>query len=316
MFRPSEKTSFSPTDELYYFETDYRKRYDVTFPIGLMIDVPDDKGIYTKWLIVDYEEANQFVKYSILPCDYRLQWVSIENGKSIKRQMWCCTRSANSYTSGLWIDRYINSLDDIQKVLLPLNNLTENIRHLKEDGTNQRLIISAKSTKPLTWKVSKVENTKPIGIVKLTMEEDSFNVRKDYVEHDDDGYIIGMWADYWQNPDVEPSTPDMTVTTTTRCELTASTSSIKDGGSYKTITAKYYSGNDEVTDTYRDENHLWSYLVGNEDVSDNITESVQADANIIKIKFKTDDRRYLGKALTVKCVSNNVIGTLQLQIIV
>lgn len=26
-FRPSQKTEFSPTDELYYFETDYRQRY-------------------------------------------------------------------------------------------------------------------------------------------------------------------------------------------------------------------------------------------------------------------------------------------------
>jgi hypothetical protein len=121
MFRPSEKLSFSPSDEMYYFETDYRKKYDIEYPVGLMIDIPNDKGIYYKWLVVDYEEANQFVKYSVLPCDYRLQWIAIENGKKYKRQLWCCTRSANSYTSGLYKSIRIVRLFGKPRGCIPLN---------------------------------------------------------------------------------------------------------------------------------------------------------------------------------------------------
>lgn len=37
MFRPSQKVEFDECDDLYYFETDYRNKYDVVFPIGLTI---------------------------------------------------------------------------------------------------------------------------------------------------------------------------------------------------------------------------------------------------------------------------------------
>ena len=36
-FRPSQKMEFDQSDELYYFETEYRQRYGVEFPIGVNI---------------------------------------------------------------------------------------------------------------------------------------------------------------------------------------------------------------------------------------------------------------------------------------
>lgn len=35
-FKPSQKLQFSEDDDLYYFETDYRQRYGVQFPVGLI----------------------------------------------------------------------------------------------------------------------------------------------------------------------------------------------------------------------------------------------------------------------------------------
>lgn len=95
-FKPSEKIDFDESDDMYYYEKNYRKKFDMVYPIGQYIDIPDEKGIYCKWLIVDYEEGNQFTKYVVLPCDYKLQWVDIKDGKRVKNEMWCCTRSANS----------------------------------------------------------------------------------------------------------------------------------------------------------------------------------------------------------------------------
>ena len=37
MFRPSQPIMFNEGDDLYYYETDFRKRYGATFPIGLNI---------------------------------------------------------------------------------------------------------------------------------------------------------------------------------------------------------------------------------------------------------------------------------------
>ena len=66
-FKPSQKTEFSECDELYYFETDYRKKYHNDDFIGMFIDIPDDRGVYHKWIVCRDEPANQFPKYLILP---------------------------------------------------------------------------------------------------------------------------------------------------------------------------------------------------------------------------------------------------------
>ena len=96
-FRPSQKFEFEEGDDLYYFETDYRNRYKVEFPLGAYVDLADDRGIYHKWIIVDSEYANQFRKYLILPCDYQLTWIEKKGQNRVKRKMWTILRNQNSY---------------------------------------------------------------------------------------------------------------------------------------------------------------------------------------------------------------------------
>lgn len=94
-FRPSQKLRFDEGDELYYFEK-IRKRYNVTFPIGEYLDIPDDTGVYHKWLICRAEPANQFPKYLILPVDYELTWIELNGNERIKRRMWAVLRMQSS----------------------------------------------------------------------------------------------------------------------------------------------------------------------------------------------------------------------------
>lgn len=320
MFKPSQSIEFQENDELYYYETDYRKRYVMRFPVGMFIDIPDENGIYAKWLIVDYEESNQFMKYSVLPCDYRLQWISIEGNNRVKRQMWCCTRSLNSYNSGLWVDRYIYALDDLNKIFLPLNSITENISYLNEDGDNQRLILSAKVPKPLTWKVSKFENTKPIGIIRLSLKQDQFNPNTDYIERDANGNIIGMYADYYKS-EVEPIEPIDIIPTQNNicCILTSSTANIKVGGSYKLITANIMDTNNnnfDITNNYSTSTFDWSCSIDGVDCTSNgiVSWLPQSDFNKMKVKF-SNNKSYLNKILLIKCTIDNVIiGEIQLLI--
>lgn len=98
-FRPSQSIRFSEDDELYYFETDYKTTYGNTFPIGLYLDVPDDRNVYHKWLICREEKANQFPKYLVLPCDYELCWIETNGKDRIKRRMWSVLRMQSSYIS-------------------------------------------------------------------------------------------------------------------------------------------------------------------------------------------------------------------------
>lgn len=95
-FKPSQKLEFKDGDELYYYDTDYRQRYGAEFPIGLYIDLPDDRGIYRKWLICERELAVQFPKYLILPITYEYMWIEKDGEKRIKRKMWGVNRSQKS----------------------------------------------------------------------------------------------------------------------------------------------------------------------------------------------------------------------------
>ena len=109
-FKPSQKLEFVPGDELYYFETDYKNRYGVDFPIGLYCDLANEKGVYEKWLIVGKEISNQFTKYLILPINYELTWIEHNGQHKFKRRMWGITRSQNSYNvCASYRKRYVES---------------------------------------------------------------------------------------------------------------------------------------------------------------------------------------------------------------
>lgn len=77
-----------------YYPEFFQKRYDAIFPVGLYCDVPDEKGIYNRWLVVATANyyVSQFPTFSILPCDHIFDW--IYNGKKIR--MAGCLRSQNS----------------------------------------------------------------------------------------------------------------------------------------------------------------------------------------------------------------------------
>ena len=95
-FRPSEKLRFDKGDSLYYYETDYRGRYNCDFPCGMYCDIPDDNGVYHKWIICAKQIGNQFTKYLILPANYRFTWIESDGNKRIIRRVWGATRNQNS----------------------------------------------------------------------------------------------------------------------------------------------------------------------------------------------------------------------------
>ena len=309
-FRPSQKTEFSESDELYYFETDYRNKYHNDDLIGMYCDIPDDKGIYRKWLICKKEIANQFVKFLILPVNYELMWIERVNQERLKRKMWCVLRNQNSYNSGIWRDYNFASQENQNKLILPLNAITEKIWYTNNNSENMRVLVSAFTENPVAWIISKVETANNLGLQMLTLYQDFYDQNTDYIEKDSDGNIIGLWADYYDS-NIEPTDPDTPTPTpsTTYGKITASTSTIKVGGSYKTLTLKLYDADDnEVTDNYSSVIFDWScYIKGNEtdDLSDKVTWLNGSLFNQKKIKFP-DNRDYLDNVLVIKCVVNDI----------
>lgn len=299
-FKPSQPVEFTKNDQLYYYEQDFRRKYGAEFPTGLYCDIPDEKGVYRKWMIILSEPANQFTKYLVLPINYNFMWIERNGKERIKRRMWAVLRSQNSYNSGLWTDLRFTTQENQDKVLLPLNSITDKIWYTDDQSKTMRVLVSAFTDHPIAWKISKVENSQPLGIQRLTLYQTFFEQNHDYIEKDSDGYIIGMWADYFSDgvTPTDPSTP--TFLPSVYSKISASTDSLKVGGSYKTLTLNIFKdSDDDITKEYSDATFTWSCSIGDEDWTDKVTWHPAA-YNQMKVKF-SDDRSQLTKLITFKC---------------
>ena len=307
MFRPSQPVRFNEGDDLYYYETDFRKRYGATFPIGLFVDVPDDRGIYHKWIVCRNEPANQFPKYLILPVNYELTWIEKSNDKRIKRRMWCCLRQQNSYTIGIYTDRYFTHTDNQDKILLPMNSITEKFWYTSEDSKNMRVVVSALTEHPTVWTVTKVENSMPFGIQKLTIYTAFWNEHTDYVNLE----TGEMYADYFDS-EIVPTDPDTKPTpspvTNILATITSSASTIKVGGSYRTLNIKLSNDSGEdITDTFGSKSNFeWHFKIDDEEYKG----IIRNDLSFCQMKIKfPDDYDYVGKILTIYCtITNETLG--------
>ena len=97
-------------------------RPKIHYPIGSYVIIPDDtefdinltdeqildpwsqpvKDRTQWWFIVGRDEARSYVRYSVLKCNFEFKWIW-------KGQIMRCfgaNRSANSYTSGRWVDKF------------------------------------------------------------------------------------------------------------------------------------------------------------------------------------------------------------------
>lgn len=217
-----------------YYEEVFKKRYDATFPIGLYIDIPDERGIFNRWLIVDKANYNttQFPTFEVLKCDKVFQWIMDD----YKIQCAGVLRSQNSYNSGIWSDNVTTITEDQYKFAVPLNRDTEKLYY------NQRIIIDNKVlTEPRTWQITKINRIAPNGINRLTVAQNHFDEDRDYVEFDDDGNVIGMWADYLVSQ-IEPKDPDAHDVDVATITYLNNTPNIKVGGGYKKYIIEFEDG--------------------------------------------------------------------------
>ena len=304
-FKPSQKEYFTENDDLFYME-EYRKKYQLDdIFVGMYLDVPDKKGVYHRHLICMKDVEQNFQKYFLLPCDYLLQWVQTKADKRYRRSMWCVLKSQSSYNSGIWVDNVTASQQNQELLFIPTNEVSDTIYYVSEsDENNQRLIVdvsnySIDNWTPNTWVVSKVERVNVRGRTKLTLYQKPFNSKTDYIEKDENGLIIGLWANYFGS--VTPTDTSTPTPSSITAKISASTSTIKVGGSYKSLTVNLYNdSNEDITTEYSDATFTWSCSIDNEDWTDKVTWRDGTEFNQKKLKFPSDTST-IGKILTVKC---------------
>lgn len=161
-----------------------------------------------------------------------------------------------------------------------------------------RLLVSTLSDHPSAWTVTKCENVQPFGIQKLTIYSNFFNEHTDYVNLE----TGEMYANYFDSEiaPTDPSTPTAPTSSIT-ARISASTSTIKVGGSYKNLTVNLYNdSNEDITTEYSDTTISWTCSIDDEDWTDKVTWRDSTEFNQKKLKFPNNNS-VIGKILTVKC---------------
>lgn len=204
----------------------------------------------------------------------------------------------------------ISTVEDQQKFAVPLNEITETLFY------NKRMIIDSvlynSDSENRAWLISKIKRFSPNGICVVTLAQDIYDQHRDYIEKDEDGNIIGMWANYYDSS-IEPvliDNSESTIFSSIVSEITASGNSnqIRIGGS-KTFTISFYEGDELIEHDFGS----WSFNIDGEDATDILSISFPAE-NKVRIKFKGDDS-YIGKILSITNTSEEIVSTKDVEII-
>ncbi len=318
MFEPDVWNSMSCKPD--WFVKNYQV-LGIEFPIGLFVDIPDDRGVYHRWLCVYFEYANQFPKIGILRCNHRFQWIETNGVYRHKRQMWGINSSQSSYTSGLYTDHKMTSFDEQDKFYLPYNLITSELRH------DMRLFISMLQREPWAYRITKVNNTTPKGIMTYTVKQDRFDQEHDYVQLDPNAPDYGdMYASYYL------SSVDVEFNDNFDCDkidygkYTMVIEAVNDKvklGSSKVLFAKVYDAeNNDVTKMYTSSECVWNFnydkndlIINRESLLDEYDDNGKTKYRF-KCKFKfIGDEYCLNDNINVTCKLEDLSSDILLDIV-
>lgn len=292
-----------------WFKDNYEK-FGVEFPCGLFVDIPDDRGIYHRWICMYLESANQFPKIGILKCNYRFSWIEKDGVYRYKRKVWGVNVTQNSYTSGVWRDYATQTYDDQDKFYLPWNVITSSLEH------DKRLIVSMLKKKPWVYIVTKIDDTSTKGVIVVTVKQDKFEPEHDYVSIDPSSDDYGdMFADYYES-DVEPEQQS----NNRQILIKAVNNNVKIGSS-KVLTAIVYdSENNDISSLYSGSTCMWTFEIdGRTDMNSLITVDNNyslKDGNNLKCKFKFNgDEDYINHVIKAVCTIDNLTTQISLDIV-
>lgn len=314
------KPSFDWRDipKLSYYK-EFEDKYGTEYPLSLYLDIYDDTlKAYRKWLCVEFANTlgNQFPTWYILPCDHLFQWVS----GGIKYQMCGVSRSQNSYNSGVWQNRggaiQLTMPENQRVCVLPMNEISSTIFY------DQRIAISSPVKTPVVWKCSKVDNTNPKGLVRLTFAQERWDEHNDAFEYehidgltdfsndyDSSRKVIGIYADYYSSTLVPKEVEIENTSNIYGTIIYKAKPQLKIGGGNKKFTIVFLDGDEEI-DLIPGS---WSFELNGESISDLV--EYKEEGNVLSVKFLGDDS-YIGSIIKITyTTSTGIITSVDVEII-
>lgn len=221
--------------------------------VGAYVFIPDDLGVYNLWLIVARDDRPQFPQFYVLKCDFVTKWhISEENTVNYEGVhvdtgtyfSWGVARIQSSYNSGVWTDYATTSVENQKKIWLPTNRDTQTIIY------NEHITISNNPLRRTSWEVTKVVDTEPMGLTKITLAQ-----QLEYGPRDDLSWVNttsnkisdtehGIEYDFFQprtNDVLQHSPINEKIADDNIISFSGVKPNLKCGGSYKTYTANFYN---------------------------------------------------------------------------
>lgn len=249
--------------------------------IGSYVYMEDEDGEWKWWLLCHLDERPQFRQYQILECNWTFKWVF--NSKIYEHLG--VQRIQQSYNSGQWSGDRIDFVDNITSAWLVTNDDTLTI------GYDTKFLISDPKRRPaISWAVSKIEDTQPIGLTKIKLTQEPYTATIDNVEQ--------MVADYWKSA-IEPTISDSNTELKQTAAITFNgvAATVKVGGSYKVFTPVF--SNESVTVK------KWTISDENGDISADTTNYIiKQDGQQLKLKV-APNYSLIKKVLIVQVIGSD-----------
>ena len=182
-------------------------RPKVHYPIGVYVFIPNDTAdeivfkefepidpfkderfdMNKLWMIVNRNDEAQFVRYNILKCNWDFKWMCKVHGKMELMHVIGASRSASSYTSGVWTSDISTQLDNITNGWIPDTHYLYgdsglrkyNLCDTRYMAHEQRFVMSHNKINPKVYEITKVVDLNPMGIINLTLKQDEWNEKRD-----------------------------------------------------------------------------------------------------------------------------------------
>ena len=248
--------------------------------VGSYVYMRDEDGEWKWWMLVGLDERPQFRQYHVMECNWKFGWVVdnkiyyhlgiLRNGSTSREA------DENSYTS---------IVNGNCIVWMATNADTQTIGH------GQRFLISDDGRMPpLCYEVSSLSDTRPIGLTKFVMSQNTYDPLHDNAEL--------MLANYNQGS-IEPEEvvvePEITIPDTigiATITYNGTKPTIKVGGSYKVFTASF---SDESVSVDK-----WVVSDENGDISaDTSNYTIEYLGKQMKLKV-APNYELIGKVLTIQ----------------
>lgn len=270
-------------------------RPGVYYSPGTYVDIPDRDGKFNRWLIVRLDDQPQFPLHYVLKCNWTLKWI-------VDGKIYSCLgvqRSRQSYNSGTWRSWEMTTVENQSQIWLPTTDDTKTINY------GMRFLISNNEIHPVAWYASKLEDTLPLGLTKITLSQSQFDPHHDNAEL--------MIADYYSSnlelqEKVNP--PQKPYGDHSRITFNGTKPVLKVNGSYKTFTPHFYDADINELDI----EPFWTIKFPSDE--DNNKFDIVEDGKNLKIKC-LNYYDLIGKIITIKLndESGTMPSTLDLEVV-